>query len=132
MSSAGGYPEQLTRASDGSIYASVAAMDVWGHATLVYEGGATASSATVILARGYDQATGLALSTEADHGTASALVHLLTTRRARSRAQGPRNGARSRFVTSRMVLSDFLLGGLLGRVSHHSVEWSQAADQRLA
>jgi len=46
-------------------------MDAWGHATLVYEGGSTASTAAVILARGYDQATGLALSTEAGPANAA-------------------------------------------------------------
>jgi len=36
MSSTAGYPTELTRARDGSVYARVAAMDAWGHATLVY------------------------------------------------------------------------------------------------
>jgi len=60
MSSASIYAsvERLTRARDGSLYASVAAMDAWGHASLVYEGGGTASTAAVTLVRGYDQATG--------------------------------------------------------------------------
>ncbi len=76
---AAGYPAELTRASDGSVYASVAAMDAWGHATLVYEGGTSASTAAVILARGYDQATGLALSTEAGRANAAPIVHLVST-----------------------------------------------------
>ncbi len=46
-------------------------MDAWGHASLVYEGGTSASTAAVILARGYDQATGLALSTEAGRANAA-------------------------------------------------------------
>jgi len=78
MSSVTGYPERLTRARDGSVYAVVAAMDAWGHATLVYEGGSTASTAAVTLVRGYDQATGLALSTEAGPTNAAPLVHLVT------------------------------------------------------
>nr|WP_288101939.1 hypothetical protein [Halomonas sp.] len=46
MSSVTGYPQSLTRARDGSLYASVAAMDAWGHATLVHEGGSTAAVTT--------------------------------------------------------------------------------------
>jgi len=61
------------------LYRNIAAMDAWGHATLVYEGGADASTAAVILARGYDQATGRALSTEAGRANAAPIVHLLTT-----------------------------------------------------
>ncbi|MGH3260932.1 MAG: PKD domain-containing protein, partial [Trebonia sp.] len=50
-----GYPYRLTRS--GTTYATITAMDAWGHATLVSEGNG------VTLTRGYDDATGLALST---------------------------------------------------------------------
>ena len=67
---ANGYPQQLTRS--GATYATITAMDAWGHATQVAEGNG------VTLIRGYDDATGLAISTVAS-GHAGTIAHLTTT-----------------------------------------------------
>jgi RHS repeat-associated protein len=67
-----GYPEKLTRASDGYGYVTVNAMDAYGHATALTEG----NGARVM--RAYDQATGLALQTQAS-SRAHGLIANLTT-----------------------------------------------------
>ncbi|MGH8275017.1 MAG: RHS repeat-associated core domain-containing protein, partial [Gammaproteobacteria bacterium] len=67
-----GYPEKLTRTSDDYAYLTITAMDAYGHATTVVEGNG------VTVTRGYDQATGLALSTLAS-GTHGTIAHLTTT-----------------------------------------------------
>jgi RHS repeat-associated protein len=69
---ANGYPEKLTRASDGYGYVTVNAMDAYGHASALTEG----NGARVM--RAYDQATGLALQTRAS-SRAHGLIADLTT-----------------------------------------------------
>src|SRR5699024_7905118 len=53
-----GYPVSLKRTSDGYTYVTITAMDPYGHATVLNEGNG------VTVTRGYDQATGLILSTD--------------------------------------------------------------------
>ncbi len=67
-----GYPESLTRMSDGHTYVTVNAMDAYGHASALTEG----NGARVM--RAYDQATGLALQTQAS-SRAHGLIAGLTT-----------------------------------------------------
>ena len=69
-----GYPETLTRASDGSVYAQVGAMNAFGQATQVFEGGTSQGTAAVTLTRAYNQATGLVTSIEATNAANTPLA----------------------------------------------------------
>jgi len=76
---ASGYPETLTRESDGYVYQHIAATDKWGEATLVYEGSSQASTAAVVITRVDDPSTGLLTSLTAENPQTNATLAQVTS-----------------------------------------------------
>ena len=76
---ASGYPETLTRESDGYVYQHIVATNKWGQATLAYEGGANSSTAAVIITRADDPSTGLLTSLTAENPQTNATLAQVTS-----------------------------------------------------